>query len=216
MVTDTERVRWVYEKVADHYDTRIRFSEKVFFGDGRAWVCAQARGDVLELAIGKGRNLPYYPAEIRLTGIDLSPAMLASARQRAQALGRAVDLRLGDAQALDVPDASYDTVVCTLALCTIPDARRAVAEAVRVLRPGGRLLWMEHVRSPLWHVRAVQWLLAPLFLRLEADHLLREPLEYLPPGEMEVEYLERSRRGIVERLAARKCSDGGPSCRTMA
>ncbi len=216
MVTETERVRRVYDRVASHYDVRIRLSERLFFGDGRLWACSQAHGNVLELAIGTGRNLPFYPTDIHLTGIDLSPAMLAVARQRAQDLGRAVDLRVGDAQAPDFPDASFDTVVCTLALCTIPDPRRAVAEAVRVLGPGGRLLWLEHVRSPLRRVRAVQWLLAPMFMRLEADHLLREPLEYLPPGEMEIERLERSRRGIVERLAARKHGDSGPPHRTMA
>lgn len=63
--------------------------------------------------------------------------MLAIGRRRAEQLGRSADLRLGDAQALEFPDESFDTVVCTLSLCTIPDPRRAVAEARRVLRPGG-------------------------------------------------------------------------------
>ena len=210
MTSETERVRRVYETVAARYDTIIGLSERLFFGDGRRWVCAQAQGDVLEIAIGTGRNLPFYPRGVRLTGIDLSPAMLAVARRRAQALGPAVDLREGDAQALDFPAASFDTVVCTLALCTIPDARRAVEEAVRVLRPGGQLLWLEHVRSPLLLVRGVQRLVEPLLVRTQADHLLREPLEYLAPGEVDVERLERTRWGIVERLSARKRpSDSG-------
>src|SRR5919197_2396697 len=178
MVSETERVRGIYDKLADRYDGMIRLSERLFMGHGRGWVCSQARGDVLEIAVGTGRNLPFYPQEVRITGVDLSPAMLAVARQRAQKLGRAVDLRVGNAQALDFPDASFDTVVCTLSLCTIPDDRRAVAEAKRVLRPGGALLLLEHVRSPVLPIRLGQRLLDPLFVRLEADHLMREPVDH--------------------------------------
>src|SRR5579884_1902911 len=126
---ETERTRRLYDRTASRYDRGIGLTERLLFGDGRRWVCAQARGDVLEVAVGTGRNLPYYPPDARLTGVELSPAMLALARDRAAALGRDADLRLGDAQALDFPDASFDTIVATLALCTIPDSRRAVAEA---------------------------------------------------------------------------------------
>lgn len=200
---ENARVRRIYDRLAGNYDAGMRRCERLLFGGGRSWVCAQARGDTLELAVGTGRNLPFYPPDVRLTGIELSPAMLALARQRAQELDRAVDLREGDAQALDFPAASFDTVVCTLALCTIPDDRRAVAEAKRVLRPGGRFLLLEHVRSPHLAVRFGQRLLAPLFLRLEADHLLREPLDHLAAEGFVVERLERSKWGIVERVAAR-------------
>ena len=204
MVNETERVRGIYDKMAQRYDRMMGLWEKLLFGDGRAWVCARARGDVLEVAMGTGRNLPLYSPEVHLTGIELSPAMLAIAQTRAQQVGRAADLRLGDAQALDFPDASFDTVVCTLALCTIPDDRKAVAEALRVLRPGGRLLWLEHVRSPLRPVHAIERLLDPLCVRTEADHLTREPLDYLAGAEVEIERVERSRWGVVERVAARK------------
>jgi SAM-dependent methyltransferase len=114
------------------------------------------------------------------------------------------DLRAGDAQDLPFRDASFDTVVCTLGLCTIPDDRGAVAEAARVLRPGGRLLLLEHVRSPVFPVRALQTLLEPLTMLLENDHLLREPLRHVEGAGLTVERLERSKWGIVERLAARK------------
>lgn len=201
---ETARVRRLYDELAAKYDRLIGFPEKVLFGDGREWVCARARGDVLEIAVGTGRNLSYYPPDIVLTGIDLSPAMLDVARDRGRQLGREIDLRVGDAQALDFPDGRFDTVVSTLSLCTIPDAVQAVAEANRVLRPGGRLLLLEHVRSPRRIVRAVQRLLDPLFVRFHADHLLREPLGYAEAEGFEVDQLERSKWGIVERLVARK------------
>jgi ubiquinone/menaquinone biosynthesis C-methylase UbiE len=203
-LTESERVRRYYEDTAHRYDEQIGFFEKLFVGDGRQWLCRQARGDVLEIAIGTGRNLPWYPAGVRLTGVDLSPAMLEQAHQRAAELERDVDLRIGDAQALDLPDARFDTVVCTLGLCTIPDDRRAVAESRRVLRPGGHLLLLEHVRSPLLPVRLLQRLLDPLFVRYHGDHLLRDPLDYLAAEGFVVVWVERSKAGLIERLVARK------------
>jgi ubiquinone/menaquinone biosynthesis C-methylase UbiE len=201
---ETERIRSLYEKDAAKYDRQIRFFERMLFSGGREWVCSQAQGDVLEIAIGTGRNLGLYSEAVGLTGIEFSPAMLEIARKRARELGRKIDLRVGDAQALEFPDASFDTVVCTLALCTIPDDRAAVSEAKRVLRPGGRFLLLEHVRSPNAATRLGQRLLEPLMLRFEGDHLLREPLEHLRAEGFEVEQLLRSKLGIVERIAARK------------
>ena len=201
---ETERVRRLMDRLAPGYDRQIRFPEKVLFGDGRAWVCSQAQGAVLEIAVGTGRNLPYYPAEVTLTGIELSPAMLERARAEARRLGREVELRVGDAQALPFPDESFDTVVCTLALCTIPDAGKAVHEVSRVLRPGGHFLFLEHVRSPVLPVRAVQRVWDVFSVRLEGDHLLREPLEPLRAAGFEVLTLERSKLGLVERGVARK------------
>jgi ubiquinone/menaquinone biosynthesis C-methylase UbiE len=128
--------------------------------------------------------------------------MIELARQRAVELGRTVDLRLGDAEALEFADESFDTVVCTFGLCTIPDDRKAVSEVRRVLRTGGRFVLAEHVRSPIPVVRAVERALEPLTLRFEADHLTREPLEHIRAEGFDVQRLERSKWGIVERVAA--------------
>jgi ubiquinone/menaquinone biosynthesis C-methylase UbiE len=200
----TERTRQFYERDAAKYDGRIRFFERVLFAGGREWVCEQAEGEVLEIALGTGRNLPFYDQDVRLTGVELSPAMLEIARRRAEELGREADLRVGDAQSLDFPAERFDTVVCTLSLCTIPEDRVAVAEVKRVLRPGGRFVLLEHVRSPVLPIRAGQRLLDPLMVRFQCDHLLREPIEHLEAEGFELERVERSKLGIVERLAARK------------
>jgi ubiquinone/menaquinone biosynthesis C-methylase UbiE len=202
--TETGRVRRLQDKAAPKYDRTMGRWERLLFGGGREWVCSQARGDVLEIAPGTGRNLPHYPSDVRLTAVELSPKMLEIARERAADLGREVDLRVGDAQALDFPDDSFDTVVCTFALCTIPDERQALAEAHRVLRPGGRFLWIEHVGSPARPVHAVQYLLDKVTVRLEGDHQTREPLDHLEPVGFHVEQLQRSKWGIVERGAAVK------------
>ena len=201
---ETERLKRIYEKQAPRYDRSIAFWEKVLFRDGRQWVCSRAQGEVLEVAIGTGRNLTFYPAGVRLTGIDLSPAMLERARERAGELGMEVDLREGDAQDLPFPGGSFDTVVCTLSLCNVPDDRRAVAEMKRVLRPGGRLLLLDHIRAASGLGRAVQKALEFVWVRLEGEHLLRRPLEHAKAEGLRIEERERYKRGIVERVSARK------------
>jgi ubiquinone/menaquinone biosynthesis C-methylase UbiE len=201
---ETERVRRLQDKQAPKYDRQMRFFDRVLFAGGREWVCSRAEGDTLEIAVGTGRNLRRYPPGTRLTGIEFSPEMLGIAKRRARDAGIDADLRLGDAQALEFPDSSFDCVVCTLALCTIPDDARAVAEVRRVLRPGGRFLLLEHVRSPVIAVRIGERLIEPLSVRFAADHLTREPLEHLQAESFEIDELERSKLGIVERIAARK------------
>jgi ubiquinone/menaquinone biosynthesis C-methylase UbiE len=203
--TETERVRRLQDKdEAPRYDRQISFFERVLFGGGREWVCSQAEGDVLELAAGTARNLEHYPPGVEITAVELSPGMITIGRKRAEELGREADLRIGDVQDLDFRDESFDTVVCTLGLCTIPDPRKAISEAHRVLRPGGKLILLEHVRSPSLPVRTLERVLEPLSVRFQADHLTREPLDHLQTEGFEVERLERSKWGIVERVLARK------------
>ena len=133
----------------------------------RAVLVPQAAGAVLELGIGSGLNLSYYgPAVERVYGVDPSPELLARARARAQRLSLAVDLSCRSAEALPWPDESMDTVVTTWTLCSIPDARQALREARRVLRPGGRMLFVEHGLSPDPRVEAWQRRLNPVWRRL--------------------------------------------------
>jgi ubiquinone/menaquinone biosynthesis C-methylase UbiE len=201
---ETERVRRVQDREAPRYDRQMAFFERILFGDGREWACSQVRGEVLEIAIGTGRNLPFHSPDVRLTGIELSPEMLAIGRQRAAELGSEVDMRLGDAQKLEFEDRSFDTVLITFALCTIPDDRAAAGEALRVLRPGGRLVLLEHVRSPSAPVRLVQRAIDPLSVRFDADHLVREPLDYLAGVGFEIDSVQRLKWGIVERILAHR------------
>ena len=201
---ETERVRAIFDASAAEYDKAVTFAEKLFFGDGRAWACSQARGQVLEIAIGTGLNLLFYADNIELTGIEISPALLEVARRRAKNLGRQVELVVGDAQSLPFADQRFDTIVCTIALCSIPDERLAVAEAWRVLRPGGRFVTLEHVRSPNVIIRGIERMLESYTVRNQGDHLLREPIETAKAVGFSIEYLKRQKLGIVERLIARK------------
>ncbi len=182
----------------------MRLFDRLLFKDSRHWVCSQATGDVLEVAIGTGLNLEHYPADIRLTGIELSPGMLRLARERAVELEREVDLREGDAHQLDFADGSFDTVVCTFSLCAIPNHDQAVAEMHRVLKPGGLLLLVDHVESPNLFGRAVQRLAEVVTVRMGGEHFRRRPLNVVLAEGLTIERRERFGLGLVERLAARK------------
>lgn len=201
----TERERWshYWNSHAKSYDRGMRLFDRVLFKDTRAWICTQASGDTLEVAIGTGLNLPLYPKGVRLTGVDFSESMLRGAKQRARDVGCAVDLRRADAADLPFTDDSFDTVVCTFSLCAIPDDRGAVSEMKRVLRPGGRLLLADHVEGTSRAVRYVQRALELATVPLQGEHFLRRPLHLLEAAGFDIERRERFGLGMVERIAAR-------------
>jgi ubiquinone/menaquinone biosynthesis C-methylase UbiE len=202
--TPAARQKQVWDKTAPGYDRQIAFFEKIWFGGGREWLGERAHGRVLEVAIGTGRNLPCYPADAIVTGIELSPAMLAIARQRAADLGREAGLQEGDAEHLPCGDGTFDTVVCALALCTIPSPAAAIAEMKRVLVPGGRLLLLDHIGSTWPPVYAAQWLLERITIRTAGEHFTRRQLPLVQAAGFQVVEAERLKAGSVERIHAVK------------
>lgn len=202
--TPTARQKQLWDKAAPGYDRQIAFYEKTWFGGGREWLGARARGRVLEVAIGTGRSLPCYPADVTITGIELSPAMLAIARQRAGDLGRDVTLREGDAEHLPFDDASFDTVTCALALCSIPSPVAAVGEMRRVLAPGGRLLLLDHVGSTWPPLYAAQWLAERITIPTAGEHFTRRQLPLVTSVGFQIAETERLKAGTIERIHAVK------------
>ncbi|WP_338600597.1 methyltransferase domain-containing protein [Saccharopolyspora sp. SCSIO 74807] len=201
---DLERRRRHWDRHSRSYDKQMGFMDRKFFGDTRKWVCSQAQGKVLEVAIGTGLNLDWYPDDVRLAGIDLSPRMLDHARRRADDTGRKIELRIGNAQQLEFADNSFDTVVCTFSLCAVPDDRGAVAEMKRVLRPGGQLLLADHVISTSRSARVVQRLLDLVTVPTAGENFRRRPIQHVRDAGFTIEQHQRFKLGIVERLIARK------------
>jgi ubiquinone/menaquinone biosynthesis C-methylase UbiE len=193
-----------WDRQAPTYDTRMARVEGRFFADSREWVCSRARGATLEIAIGTGANLSHYPSEVDLTGIDWSPAMLHVARRQADRLRRSVTLHQADAAALPFPSDSFDTVVSTFAMCCIPNERAALVEALRVLRPGGRLLLADHVGASFWPLRALQHLVDVFSVPLQGEHYTRRPAATLRGLGVTVEESERLTMGAIERVLVRK------------
>lgn len=142
------------------YDAFMARVEKKSGADAhRRRLVADAKGEVLEIGAGTGRNLSEYVAAERVVALEPEPDMRARAEPRAKRATVPVEVVDGDAMALPLPDASFDTVVVSLVLCTIPDPGRALAEARRVLRPEGTLRFYEHVRSddPKLAARQDRW-----------------------------------------------------------
>ena len=206
--TGDRTTRWqrYWDRKSSSYDKEIGVLDRRLFGDSRRWACSQAAGEVLEVAVGTGLNLPHYPEGVTVAGLDISEQMLGLARTRAQELGRDVTLQQGTAHALPFPDAAFDTVVCTLGLCAIPDHEAALDEMVRVLRPGGRLILVDHVASSSRILRSVQWLVERITIPLAGEHFLRRPLHLVEARGLNVEQRQRFKLGLVERLVARKPS----------
>lgn len=198
--------RWhrYWDKQSGSYDSHMRLMDRMIFQDSRSWACSRARGEVLEVAVGTGLNFEVYPEHVDITGIDLSARMLDIARDRAATLARRVTLLEGNAHQLPFYDSAFDSVVCTMGLCAIPDPRRAITEMRRVLRPGGRLVLVDHVPSSAWALRGVQRLLEIATVPLGGEHFLRRPARIVPTAGFEIEQTERFTIGVVERLVARK------------
>lgn len=204
MADQQEKWRKYWDKMAAGYDKDMKFWDRLLYEGQREWVCSRAVGEVLEVAIGTGLNLPFYSDDITLTGIDISDKMLEAARVRADELGREVDLRKGDAHHLPFEDATFDTVVCTLSMCAIPDVDRAMREIHRVLRPGGRFVSIDHVVSPNWLLRGIQGIIERFSVPSAGEHLRRRPIENVRSTGFVIKESDRLKGGHVERLVATK------------
>lgn len=145
------------------FDRMGRTEERGFLGQMRSHLLLGVSGDVLEIGAGTGANFAHYPAGARVVALEPDPFMLRRAEQKVAELGLSnVTLQRAPAESLPFPDASFDAVVSTLVLCTVQDVARCLAEMRRVLRPGGSVLFIEHVRAQGWFGR-LQDLIRPVW-----------------------------------------------------
>jgi ubiquinone/menaquinone biosynthesis C-methylase UbiE len=202
--TPTAKQKRVWDESAPSYDKQIAFFERFWIPGAREWLGQRLHDRVLEVAIGTGRNLPHYPPGTTITGIELSPAMLTIAKERAADLGLGADLFEGDAEHLPFNDASFDTVVCALSLCTIPHPAAAIAEMHRVLVPGGTLVLVDHIGSSWPPIRAAQWAMEQFTKRAAGEYFTRRQLPLVKAAGFQIVETERLKAGTVERIHARK------------
>lgn len=183
---------------ARFYDAFLSVSERAGLAEIRRRVVSPARGTVLELGAGTGLNLPYYGEDVEeLIVTEPSPHLVRRIEDKlahgGAVLRRPPDrIEPADAQQLPYGDGSFDTVVETMALCTVPDPSRALAEVGRVLKPGGSLLFLEHVRSPDpglagWQDR----LHGPWYVFGNGCHCNRDTLATIEASPLKLEALER-------------------------
>jgi ubiquinone/menaquinone biosynthesis C-methylase UbiE len=186
------------------YDPLMAPVEILAMRRARRAVVADAPGLVLEVGAGTGLNLPHYRAAREVAATDADPAMLLQARPRAAAARVPVRLAVADAQALPFPDAAFDTVVATCVFCTVPDPEQGFRELRRVLKPGGELRLLEHVRAPSPRIARLQDRVTPLWSRIAGGCRLNRPtLETARRAGFRVEELETRFGGVVIRARLR-------------
>lgn len=147
MKDGTDKVRRRYDRVSRFYDISESIIERTLFSKWRKKVLSNLEGRVLEVGVGTGKNLKYYPKDVELTGIDISPKMMAKAKKKKQKLKVEADLRLMDAQRMEFHDDTFDFVVVTFVLCSVPDPQKVLMEIRRVMKKDGKLIALEHVLS---------------------------------------------------------------------
>lgn len=152
-----------------------------------------ARGRVLEIGIGSGLNLKFYGDDVdAVTGLDPANELTDIAHERAQALGAVVNLLRVSGESIPADAASFDSIVCTWTLCTIPNVYRALAEMRRVLKRDGALIFIEHGMSPEPNVARVQRALEPLWKPIGGGcHLARRPDALLTAAGFSLDTLEQ-------------------------
>ena len=179
-------------------------------GDRRKKVGESVRGRVLDIGFGTGLSLPHYPRAVEVIGIDASLGMLRFARSESAKLGRQAWLVEMDAEHLAFADRTFDSVAFNLCLCTIGNPERAVREAIRVVKPGAPMVFLEHVRSHLLPVAAVQQIFNPLLVALMADHFNRPTAATARRAGVEIVFVDRWFAGIFNLIVGRAPGAAGP------
>jgi ubiquinone/menaquinone biosynthesis C-methylase UbiE len=169
----------LYRKLVLPYLTDFAMRDKAARAR-RSQLVPGAEGIVLEIGVGSGLNLPFYsPAVKHLYAVDPSPELLAMTRRKVEGMTFPVDLRCESAEQLSLDSRSIDTIVMTWALCTIPNPAQALREMARVLKPQGRMIFVEHGLSPDSGVRAWQNGLNPIWSRVTGGCNLNRKIDDL-------------------------------------
>jgi ubiquinone/menaquinone biosynthesis C-methylase UbiE len=202
-VTQTESP--VFDRIATPYDRGMAPLERLWLQRMRARLVPHAKGRVLEIGVGTGANIPFYPASVSLAAIDESGEMLSAATRRAASLGRSIQFVKMSVESLAFPEGHFDTIVASLVLCSVVDQHRALGELSRVLRkPGGKLLLIEHMRP---RVRPLGWITdllnAPWYAFNGRCHLNRKTQSALERARFQLETVESKAGGFLRLLVAR-------------
>jgi ubiquinone/menaquinone biosynthesis C-methylase UbiE len=185
----TAQTKTRYNRIAPYYDVMEIISERTF-GRWRRRLLARAKGKVLEVGVGTGKNFPYYPAGVDVTGLDIADKMLPHARLRADKLGFPAHLMEGDVQSLPFPEDSFNTAVATFVFCSVPDPVLGLKELGSVVKPGGEILLLEHVRIDRPIMGFIMDIMNPFFLHLIGPNINRRTVENVGKAGLRIEKIE--------------------------
>ena len=166
-----------YNRIAFLYDLMEAPMERLRFASWRRKLMGRIAGPTaLEVGVGTGKNLIFYPDDLDITAIDLSPRMLERARKRANKLNLNVNLQEMDVEHLNFADDSFDTVFATFVFCSVPDPIAGLQELRRVCKPDGKLLLLEHMRPENYALGLIFDLFNPIIVRMMGANINRRTI----------------------------------------
>ncbi|KXS43051.1 Ubiquinone/menaquinone biosynthesis C-methylase UbiE [Candidatus Frackibacter sp. WG12] len=199
----TDRIKKRYNRVARVYDLLEAPMELMAQGRLREEVFSHVEGRVLEVGIGTGKNIDYYPEGVKVVGIDFSEKMLERAREKLHRIDVKIDLIEMDAQDMTFADNTFDTVVTTCVFCSVPDPIKGLKEINRVCKPEGKVIMLEHVRSKNLVLGKFMDLINPIPVRLWGANINRKTVENVREAGLKIVEVKDVATSLVKLIIAK-------------
>lgn len=172
-----EKIKKRYNRIASVYDIFEQPMELMLFKKWRTEVLSSLKGKCLEVGVGTGKNIPFYPDDIDMTAIDFSEKMLEKAKDKAYAMKRNINFFHMDVQNMDFKDNTFECVFTTCVFCSVPDPLKGLMEIKRVCKPDGKIIMIEHVRSEKKVIGLIMDIFNPITVNLYGANINRKTVE---------------------------------------
>ena len=182
-MNSTEKIKKRYNRAAKFYDILENPMEMMALKKWRIELMEELKGKVLEIGVGTGKNLEYYPLNIDITAIDFSEKMLKKAYEKAAKFDKKVKLLSMDAQNMDFPDNTFDVIFTTCVFCSVPDPIIGLKEMRRVCKPNGKIIMIEHVRSEKKVLGVIMDILNPIVVNTYGANINRKTVDNINSAE---------------------------------
>lgn len=196
MKKHTETIKKRYDRISSLFDV----IDHMIRDSWRKDLLENLQGNILEVGVGTGANLRYYPANVHVTGIDFSPKMLAKAYEKVNRSKAKVVLREMDAQHMDFPDNTFDAVVSTCVFCSVPNPVKGFQEIRRVVKPDGKIVMLEHMRSENGLAGKMLDLINPLTVRIVGANVNRKTIKNIEKAGLKIEQQNYLMTSIMRKL----------------
>ncbi len=193
---NTDIIKHRYNRISSVFNAMDKLTPKKL----RKEFIQLAQGEVLEIGIGTGVNLEFYPEDVSVTGIDFSPKMLEKARKKADKLTQNINILEMDVERLDFADDSFDTVVATCVFCSVPNPIQGLKEVRRVTKPSGKIILLEHMRSGNEFIGKIMDMLNPIGLHIVGANINRMTMDNIKKAGLELIHQELIMTSIVKKL----------------
>lgn len=201
---NTEAARKRYNRIAPMYDFLEGLVERSRYSRWRKLLWSKAEGNrILEVGVGTGKNLPYYPVDAEITAIDFSEKMLDRAKKKAKNMGLEVKLLQMDVQDLSFEDNTFDTVAASFVFCSVPDPVKGLMEVRRVCKPEGKVLLLEHVLSANHILAFLMNLVNPIVVSTMGPNINRKTVENVANSGLKLEKVTDLAAGIFKLIEAK-------------